>query len=62
MQVFIKNYKTALPAVVIIFGVVVLLALLAARRIDASGFSVAATSLIGIGSFLIGMGAKDADK
>ena len=59
---FFKNYKTAVPGVIIVFGMMVLLVMLFTKRIDASGFSVASTSLIGFGTFLIGVGAKDADK
>ena len=62
MNHFITNYKTTLPAIFLIFGVVALLGLMATKRIDASGFSVACASLTGVCTFLIGMGAKDADK
>lgn len=60
-QCFI-NYRTSLPAVVLLAGLAGLFAALFARVVDAAGFSVCATSLTGICSFLIGMGAKDADK
>jgi len=61
-QFIISNYKTGLPAVVLIVGLVGLFVALFTKVINASGFSVCAASLTGVCSFLIGMGAKDADK
>ena len=62
MNHFINNYKTTLPAVVLVFGLMGLFVGLFLKVIDASGFSVCAASLTGVCTFLIGMGAKDADK
>ena len=62
MKHFLANYKTTLPALILILGLVVLFVGLFIRVIDASGFSVCAASLTGICTFLIGLGAKDADK
>lgn len=62
MDHFINNYKTTLPAVVLVFGLLCLFVGLFLKVIDASGFSVCAASLTGVCTFLIGMGAKDADK
>jgi hypothetical protein len=62
MEHFILNYKTSFPAVVLIFGLLGLFVGLFLRIIDASGFSLCAASLTGICTFLIGMGAKDADR
>ena len=62
MNQFINNYKTTLPAVVLVGGLLGLFVGLFVKVIDASGFSVCAVSLTGVCTFLIGMGAKDADK
>ena len=62
MNNFLSNYKTTLPAVVLIFGLICLFVGLFLKIIDPSGFSVCAASLTGVCTFLIGMGAKDADK
>ncbi len=62
MNHFLTNYKTSLPAIVLILGLLGLFAALFMRVVDASGFSVCATSLTGVCAFLIGLGAKDADK
>jgi hypothetical protein len=62
MNHFLTNYKTSLPAVVLIFGLLGLFACLFLKKIDPSGFQVCATTLIAVCTFLIGMGAKDADK
>jgi len=62
MNHFLTNYKTTLPAVVLIFGLLVLFVALFLKVIDASGFAVCTTTLTGVCTFLIGMGAKDADK
>ena len=62
MNQFINNYKTSLPAVVLVLGLMGLFVGLFLKVIDASGFSVCAASLTGVCTFLIGMGAKDADK
>ena len=61
-QFLISNYKTGLPAVVLILGLMVLFVALFCKVIDAPGFSVCAASLTGVCTFLIGLGAKDADK
>lgn len=62
MNHFLSNYKTSLPAVVMIFGVIGLFVMLYLKKIDPSGFQVCATTLIAVCTFLIGMGAKDSDK
>jgi putative effector of murein hydrolase LrgA (UPF0299 family) len=62
MNHFLSNYKTSLPAVVLILGLLILFIALFAKVIDAAGFSVCAASLTGVCTFLIGLGAKDADR
>ena len=62
MNHFLTNYKTSLPAVVLILGLLGLFVALFVKVIDAGGFSVCAASLTGVCTFLIGLGAKDADK
>jgi len=62
MNHFLSNYKTSLPALVLIVGLLGLFIGLFIKVIDASGFSVCAASLTGVCTFLIGLGAKDADK
>jgi len=62
MRHFISNYKTSLPAVVMLLGLAVLFGCLFLKKIDAGGFQVCATTLITVCTFLIGVGAKDADK
>lgn len=62
MNHFLANYKTSLPALVLILGLLGLFVGLFIKVIDASGFSVCAASLTGVCTFLIGLGAKDADK
>ncbi len=56
------NYKTTLPAIVLIVGLIGLFIALFVHVVDAGGFSVCATSLTGVCTFLIGLSAKDADK
>ena len=62
MNYFLSNYKTSLPALVLIVGLLGLFIALFIKVIDASGFSVCAASLTGVCTFFIGLGAKDADK
>lgn len=62
MDHFIQNYKTSLPAVILIIGLIGLFVFLFLGKINATGFQVCATTLIAVCTFLIGMGAKDADK
>ena len=62
MNHFLSSYKTSLPAVVLILGLLGLFTALFVKVIDAGGFSVCAASLTGVCTFLIGLGAKDADK
>jgi len=62
MNHFLTNFKTSIPAVVLIFGLLILFVCLFLKKIDPSGFNVCASTLIGVCTFLIGMGAKDADK
>jgi hypothetical protein len=62
MNHFLLNYKTSLPAIVLVLGLAGLFIALFARVVDAGGFSVCAASLTGVCTFLIGLGAKDADK
>ncbi len=59
---FLSNYKTSLPALVLIVGLLGLFIGLFVKVIDAGGFSVCAASLTGVCTCLIGLGAKDADK
>jgi hypothetical protein len=62
MNHFLTNYKTTLPAIIMIFGLIGLFVFLFLKKIDAMGFQVCATTLIAVCTFLIGMGAKDADR
>ena len=62
MNKFMANYKTTVPAFVMIAGMVVSFVLLALKTIDTGGFTVIATTLISVCTFLIGLGSKDADK
>jgi hypothetical protein len=62
MNNFLSNYKTTIPAIVMLAGMVVAFVFLATKIIDTGGFAVVATSLISVCTFLIGIGSKDADK
>ena len=62
MNHLLLNYKTSLPAVVLIVGLLGLFVFLFLGKINPGGFQVCATTLIAVCTFLIGLGAKDADK
>ena len=55
----LTDYKTTIPALVAILGLVTCLGLLATRIISAGDFAVAMASITAFCTFLIGLGAKD---